>query len=216
MASEYITLWQNPKQHIMANMYSGGEKYNVGYDTLNNKYYGQHKKDDLLSGLQKEIDKYTKHIQDGGYQNGDWHSIFNPFRRLSPQELKDTQANVDRLTKYYSGIDSNYEEFASFDQSYKEYQQDWDNLFTRNYNNGIQKEKNAEVERQNALTEIRNKKVLNENMLNEAKAKETSGVSTGSGGIPKKVKPKEIIGTGISSQAERLADTLLGGTGLGL
>ena len=216
MASEYITLWQNPKQHIMANMYSGGEKYNVGYDTLNNKYYGQHKKDDLLSGLQKEIDKYTKHIKDGGYQNGAWHSIFNPFRRLSPQELKETQARVDQLTKYYSGIDTNYEEFASFDQSYKEHRQDWDNLFTRNYNNEIQRQKNIETERQNAITEARNKKVSNENMLNAAKATLNSGLTINSGAIAKKQKNKETIGTGITSQADRLADSLLGGTGLGL
>jgi len=201
--------------------WQAGDRQSVVHDTLNNKYYGTQSFDNIYKGLEGNIAR-TQKLIDQGYQDrstnmGIYSSQYR--HRYTNKEIKDLNASIANQQKYLSSItkDNYTKEGDKFFDSYEAYTGDWNNVFKRRKSNADQTERNRLQEIQNEKTRVRNKKIEGQNQTlaqKEREAKE-SQISTGSKARAKKLTPNLEINTGISAAADKLVQSL-NKTGLGI
>ena len=217
--------------------YVNGSQEKVVHDTLNNKYYGTQKQSTLVGGINASIARLQKHLSQGrqavasNYYWGGQGGGYN-MQNLTAQDRVDKTNQIKSQQSYLNHINNGgyKQEANTFFDSYDAYTGDYNNIYTRNYNNAqqtaknkvtaannaAQKEKNRLQVIENDKTASRNQKIKGENDAAAHKAKqEATQVATGSQARAKKLSPNLEINTGISAQADKLVKSL-NSTGLGI
>ena len=180
-----------------------GDTQKVVHDQSNNKYYGTQSQADLTKGLteniarlQAELDKGGNDVFQGGWMGNGGGMQFKDF---DAKLIADQNAQITSQQNYLNQINNGKytQEKDTFFDSYDDWTGDWDNLFDA-------RRKNTKIEGQNAIATQKNNEMM------QQKPQESGAVAKS-----KKLSPKLEINTGMSSQADKLLQSL-SNTGLGI
>ena len=244
MASKYLDLYGNYEVKTWQrnnNVYRSpvSEAARVVHDTVNNKYYGMDSQSAIVSGLTNAI-KNSEKLVDAKYgtrQVRNARGYRDERYAYSAAEKKQHKQQLANQQKYLEQINNGMykQEANTFFDSYDAYTQDWNNLFTKRYNNEQVRLKNEKIEAQNVVTRDKNEKIRARNkrvgkanlrtdkikkMNNELEKDQSNQQGTGSS-LSYNVGPstKLEINTGLNSektQNRKKANAVLADNGLNI
>jgi hypothetical protein len=240
MASKYLDLYGNYEVKTWdrnSNVYRSpvSEAARVVHDTVNNKYYGMDSQSAIVSGLTNAIKNSEKLVNSAtgqrferGARGGGKYVSYT----YSAAEKRQHNQQLANQQKYLEQINNGMykQEANTFFDSYDAYTQDWNNLFTKRYNNEQVRLKNEKIvtRDKNEKIRARNKRVGKANlrtdkikkMNNELEKDQSNQQGTGSS-LSYNVGPstKLEINTGLNSektQNRKKSNAVLADNGLNI
>jgi hypothetical protein len=169
MASTYLDLYGNYEVKTWdrnSEVYRSpvSEAARVVHDTVNNKYYGMNSQADIVNGLnnaiknsQELVNSATGQRFERGARGGGKYVSYN----YSAAEKNQQRQQLSNQQKYLENINNGMykQEANTFFDSYDAYTQDWNNIFTKRYNNEQVRLKNERTAAQNVITRDKNVKI---------------------------------------------------------